>query len=177
MKYYNPFSIENLIIYLDDLSIFKYNKLKPFLINRYATILFYFGIKGSGKTTQLLYASLELHHPCEMEIPRLYIDCHLMKKKHKIRKLIFKKELFYLFQNKEELLKFMELGNYKQIKEYENFLIFLYKFLESFFELNYFKDKILLILDNLNDENDTLEDCKEINKIIVYVKKIQIKSN
>ena len=59
MKYYNPFSIENLIIYLDDLSIFKYNKLKPFLINRYATILFYFGIKGSGKTTQLLYASYD----------------------------------------------------------------------------------------------------------------------
>ena len=166
MKYYNNVSLENNIKYIDDISLFKLSKINPFLYDDFSTVLYYFGIKGCGKTTQLLQASIELHNQTEIKMPRLYIDYQTMKKNHNLRKLIFKKELFYLFQNKEELLKFIELGYYKIIKDYDNFFSFFKIFLENILKLKCFTNKIILIIDNINDEEQVNDDYEYINKII-----------
>ena len=104
MKYYNKNSLENEIEYYNDLIKFKNNKILNFFVpHGYANILYIIGQKGCGKTTHLLFSSLDIHIDSKFNYPRLYIDYRFMKENSKLRKLIFKQEMFYMTQTVEEL--------------------------------------------------------------------------
>ena len=161
MNYYiNNETIKNDIEFKEDLIHFEEKKIiVNFYYNEFANILYFFGPKGCGKTTRLLFSSLNIHNNCYLNNPRIYIDYKLMKEKSQLRKLIFKQEMFYMVQTEEKLKELFNLRTHKKINERNNFFEFFKLFLEDIINSNIFKETIFVIIDNY-DEYD-----KEINNL------------
>jgi len=171
MKYYNNNTFENKIEYYHDLNKFNKNEiLCNFFYDNLTNILYFFGPKGCGKTTRLLFSSLEMHNMQELNNPRIYIDCKFMEENSLLRKLIFKQEMFYMTQTVEELIELFNLGYHKQITKENNFFAFFKTFLENIINSNKFKKRIFVIIDNYdyvenNDKNyNYLEEIIEFSK-------------
>ena len=159
MKYYNNNTLENQIQYTDDLIKFKNDKIMDNLIyDQFDSILYFFGPKGCGKTTCLLFASIDIHNFNDLNNPRIYIDYKLMKENSLLRKLIFKQEMFYMAQTVEELKELFGLGYHKDITKKNSFFEFFKQFLEKIINLKKFDKKIIVIIDNYDDIDNYTED-------------------
>ena len=159
MKYYNNSTFENKIEYYDDLIKFKNNTiLEKLIYYNLASILYFFGPKGCGKTTYLLFSSLDIHNINGLNNPRIYIDYKLMKDNSLLRKLIFKQEMFYMVQTVEELKALFDLGFHKEITKINSFLEFFKLYLENIININKFNKKIIVIIDNYDDIDNYNED-------------------
>ena len=171
MKYYiSNNTLKNKIEYSDELIEFKEDNIRGnFIDNNFASILYLLGPKGCGKTTRLLFSSLDIHNYDGLNNPRIYIDYKLMKENTLLRKLIFKLEMFYMVRTLDELKELFNLGYHKQITKVNSFFIFFKQFLENIISSNKFKKKIIVIIDNYNDidnntENNNLEEIIELTK-------------
>jgi hypothetical protein len=62
MKYYTLSPIDNEIQYMNDLLSFEVKPIEYFMCNNFVNILFFFGVRGCGKTIKILFSSLFLHN-------------------------------------------------------------------------------------------------------------------
>ena len=169
MKYYNNYS-ENKIEYANDLIKFKNDKIViNFIYYNLASILYFFGPKGCGKTTHLLFSSLDIHNYSDLNNPRLYIDYRFMKENSLFRNLIFKQEMFYMVQTAKELKDLYDLGYHREITKKNSFFGFFKEFLENIINSNKFDKKIIVIIDNY-DEIDNYTEDNYLEEIIEFAK-------
>ena len=169
LKYYDNSIQERKIYYIDAIHQYGNNSfILYFLNNQYSNVLFFSGVKGCGKTIRLLFLSYIIYLRKSNKNPRLYIDYKLITNNKTLQKLFFKRELLFLFHDFEKLKKFLELGIYKEINNYNNIFKFLIHFLTQYFESEFREKKFFLIIDNFDDEKD---EEKDINDLIDFCKK------
>ena len=166
--YYNNNSEDDL-----DLNILEiyYKDMENFIIKPDYNILYLIGPKGTSKSLFLSY--FFINYNMTMKLPILYINYIKMKNlDSKKRKNIFKKEMIYLFFNKNILRDFYQEKYHRIIISDNNIIFCLKKFLENLIKIyeNVFitKSPIIFIIDNF-DENEKLI-CDEMENIINLVK-------
>ena len=171
MKYYNNNTMKNKIEYYEDLVDFRDDKIiNNFIFNDFANILYFYGPKGCGKTTYLLFSSLDIHNYQGLNNPRIYIDYQLMKENSLLRKLIFKIEMFYMAQTVEELSGLFDLKYHRRITEINPFFLFFKTFLENIIKSNKLKKTLIVIIDNYDDLENNDENNNDLQKIIELAK-------
>jgi len=170
--YYKNNSKDNL-----DINIFKnfYDDLINFIFNSNDYILYLIGPKGTSKSLFLNYSILMYN--MSYQIPSLYINYIKIKNlDFKKRKNIFKKEMIYLFFDKDNLKSFYQEKYHRTIISDKNIILCLKNFLQSL--INIYKNtfdnkKIIIIIDNF-DENE-MAICDEMENIIKLVEKNSLK--
>ena len=170
--------------YKDDkvnVEIFSENNeiIKKFFYKDNKNILYLIGTTGSSK-------SLFLINICSifntMKFPVLYINYKVLKNlDERDRKYIFKKEMIYLFHDFNKFKDFYDSKYHRLIKgEKNNFLHNLKEFIRTLINIyeNTFDAKILLIIDNFDEDDEILfsemeelinlinQNSKKINSII-----------
>lgn len=166
-QFYYPYNCNDKI----DFSIImdKYlENIKEFICQELQSILYLIGPKGSSKSIFLMIACLYNNF---MKKPFLYINHNKLKNlPEKERKNIFKKEMIYLFFKENILRDFYKNKYHKIINSNENFMISLKNFVQKIIDIyqNTFENKILLVIDNFNDNNK--KEYEELEKIINIAK-------
>ena len=165
-EYYYPKNCKDLI----DINIFSdYSKeIKEFIWSNNASTLYLFGPKGTSKSIFLMYCCYLYNNDNN---PTLYINYNIMKNlEPKKRKNIFKKEIIYLFYEKNKFLDFYKSKYHHIIKDENNsFIKNLKLFIEQLINIykNTFFQKIALVIDNFyeNDKN-LFNELEEIIKLV-----------
>ena len=166
-EFYYPQNANDLL----DLTIFsKYIvKIKKFPWNINENILYFIGPKGASKSLFLMNFCVDCN---SSEFPTLYINYKVFKILNDInRKYYFKKEMAYLFFEYNAFKAFYTEKYHKLInKGNDSFIHNLKEFIQKLMNIyeNYFKKKIILIIDNFDENNEEL--FNEMDKIINLVK-------
>ena len=132
-------------------------------------MIYFIGSKGTSKSIFLMYFFLFTSKISFY--PLLYINyrkiAHLDLKE---RKNIFKKELLYLFFEEETLRDFLKNKYYKIIKKEKDFILALKIFLQDLINIyeNTFKERIIVIIDNFDEENE--QEYEKMESLIRLVK-------
>ena len=153
-------------------------KITKFICGESSCVLYLIGPKGSSKSIFLMYACFKNNI---RRTPTLYINYRKMKDLEiKQRKDIFKKEMIHLFFEEKTLRDFYKKKYYRKIKERENLMLCLKSFIQeliSIYENTFRKEKIVLVIDNFDDDFDDNDNItyKELDEIIELTKKIVIK--
>ena len=145
------------------------NKLEDIYYDNDRVILFLLGPKGASKSLLLLYYRRSCGIP---KIPTLYIDYKIFKcLSDKKKKYYFKKEMVYLFFEFSIFESFYQ-GHYHRLISQENnsFISNLIDFIQKLTDnyANYFFKKILLIIDNFNEDDETL--FPKMDELITLIK-------
>ena len=171
IKNYNTKFLENKIEFVDDLVKFKNDELLyNFIDDEFSKVLYFFGQKGCGKSIHLLFSTLYIHNQQELKYPRLYIDYKSMKENTILRKLIFKKEMFYMAQNVDELKELFDLKCHKNITKINNFLMFFKEFLRNILKSNKFQKNLIVVIDNYDEIEEFKENDNYLEEIIEFCK-------
>ena len=157
-----------------DLSIFSESKytesITKFLWSSDGNILYFIGPKGTSKSLFLL----DFRTYCSgSNFPTLYINYKVLKNLNdKDRKYYFKKEIVYLFFEYEQFNDFYK-GKYHRLinKGNNSFIHNIMTFTQQLINIyeNYFNRKIILFIDNFNENEEKL--FSEMDKIINLVYK------
>lgn len=166
-KFYYPENADDLFYS----SIFsKYtDKINKFPWSSYENILYFIGPKGTSKSLFLLNFRA---HCSGLKFPTIYINYKVLKNLNdKDRKYYFKKEMVYLFFEYRKFNDFYK-GKYHRLinKEHNNFIYNLMAFTQRLIDIfkNYFDKKIILFIDNFNENDEKL--FNEMDRLINLVK-------
>ena len=157
-----------------DLSIFSESKytdnITKFLWSSNGNILYFIGPRGTSKSLFLL----DFRTYCSgSHFPTVYINYKVMKNLNdKDRKYYFKREIVYLFFEYEKFEDFYK-GKYHRLinKDNSSFIHNIMIFTQQLINIfeNYFNRKIILFIDNFNENEEKL--FSEMDKIINLVYK------
>ena len=153
-----------------DLDIFSKNieTVNSFYWGDDKNILYLLGPKGSSKSLFLMNCCYVFN---AMEYHTLYINYKILKNlDEKERKNIFKKEMVYLFNDFNKFEDFYNAKYHRLIKGGKNaFLHGLKEFVQTLLNIyeNTFENKIILTIDNFDEDNENL--FSEMEKIINLV--------
>ena len=135
----------------------------------YNNLVYFIGPKGNSKSIFLMYL-FQFKNKISF-YPLLYINykriAHLDLKE---RKNIFNNEIVYLFFEENKLREFLKGNYYKIIKKEKDFLLALKIFLQDLINIykNTFKKRIIVIIDNFDEENE--QESEKMENIISLVK-------
>ena len=145
------------------------DKLEEFYYDNDTVILFLLGPKGASKSLFLLYYRRSCRTP---KIPTLYINYKIFKNLNdKKKKYYFKKEMVYLFFEFNNFESFYQEHYHRLISQENNsFISNLTQFIQRLTDVykNYFLKKILLIIDNFNEDDETL--FPKMDELITLIK-------
>ena len=153
-----------------DFNIFSKNttQLKRFFWDSNKNILYLLGPKGSSKSLFLMNFILFCN---ALKNPTLYINYNILKNlDEKTRKYIFKKEMVYLFFDINKFTSFYKERYHRLIKgSKEDFFHNLKQFIQRLLDIfkNYFDKKIILIIDNFDEDNKNI--FSEVEQLIKLV--------